>query len=184
MKSLMPIILIIAAVGLFFMKVNPLYSEVSALRAESKQYDEALDIAKELEQLRSELSTKLESFSQSDLARLDHFLPRRLDTVRIILDLDGIASRYGIKLDGLAVTDATPKGGNNPNNAEAKSIQSNVVTVTFNFKATYAQATQFIRDTEKSLRLFDGVNVSVKSIPDNPSQYDFNMTLNTYWINR
>ncbi|HLP43965.1 MAG TPA: hypothetical protein VK145_01685, partial [Candidatus Nanoarchaeia archaeon] len=103
MKSLLPIILAVAAIGLFFFQVKPIYSEVSALRAQGKEYDEALEMAKELDTLRDDLSKKLDSFSDADLNRLDRFLPRKLDTVRIVLDIDGIGIRNGLNLSDIKV---------------------------------------------------------------------------------
>lgn len=162
------------------MQVNPLYSEVSQLRAEQKKYDEAIEISKELEQLRAELSNKLASFSQADLDRLEKFIPRRLDTVRIILDLDALADRYGIALLDIAVADSTA----NQTQARAGANAQNTVSVSFGFRTTYAQGRQFIQEIEKSLRIFDSTNVNVRPSLQDQGIHEFRMTLKTYWINR
>ncbi len=179
MKSLFPIILIVVAVGLFFFQVNPLYGDIKTLRTESSQYDEALKIADQLTDLRSELSTKLDSFSQADLDRLDHFLPNKIDTVRVILDVDGIASRDSVKLRNLNIIDATPKDG-----GKAGKSPYNTLDVSFSFTSSYAQGIKFIQDIQSSLRLLDVSKAVLKNAKDNSGQYDFDMTLSTYWINR
>jgi hypothetical protein len=184
MKALLPIVLMIVSIALFFLQVTPLYSEVKGLRAESAQYDEALGYASELETLRVELAQKLESFPDQDLARLDHFLPRRLDTVRIILDVDGIALRNGVRLADFAVGE--PKA--TQSQAKGKTATTNTgystVSLGFTFTSSYGSASQFIRDLQRSLRLLDITMLTVKPSNTVPGQYDFNISLDTYWINR
>lgn len=182
MKSLFPIILIIVAAGLFFFQINPLYSEVKLLRAESDQYNEALRTAKELEEIRSALSDKLESFPAADLGRLDHFLPRRLDTVRIILDLDGIAARNGVRIEGMTVAETSEKASSGVPGSSYSTID-----VGFSFSATYPQGVLFIEDLQRSLRLIDVTGLTVRPSTKTAVSsvfYDFNLDLQTYWINR
>lgn len=182
MKSLLPIILAVAAVGLFFFQVKPLYNEVSVLRAQEQEYDEALEMAKELDTLRGDLSKKLDSFSGADLNRLDRFLPRKLDTVRIVLDIDGIGVRNGLNLSDISVStqERTASAAVPERNAKLNAYE--MVGVSFGFTAPYAQGVTFIKDLERSLRLLDSASVKVK--PNAKSGYDFDMSLKTYWINR
>ncbi len=194
MKSIFPLVLIAATVGLFFFEVKPIYSEVSDLRAQSAQYDQALAMSQELGSLRDKLSAKLDSFLQADLDRLGHFLPQQLDTVRIILDVDGIGVRNGIKLNDLKVaTDASqsasaasapaaPAGFTNP---KATTGQFQTVTVSFNFDSTYAQGVNFLKDAEQSLRLLDGASVKIKPLEGKTAGlYSFDVSFKTYWVNR
>ncbi len=189
MKSLVPIILIIAAVGLFFFEVKPFYSEVQTLRAEGVEYDHALEMAAELGTLRDKLETKLESFSQADLNRLNHFLPQQLDTVRIIFDIDGIGIQNGLKVNNVKVTTE----GNTSPKVDVEKVQSRTaaalptyqtVNVSFDFNAPYLQGVAFIKDLEKSLRLFDSVKVDITPPDQKSSLYTFKMDIKTYWINR
>lgn len=178
MRSLLPIILIVVAVGLFFFKVSPLWADVKELKVESQQYDDAMDKASELKALRGELTQKLNSFTPEELDKLDHFLPRSLDTIRIILDVNGIASRDNIKLTNLSLADATQKTG-----AKTAVTSYNTIGFSFAFVSSYIQALQFMRDLQQSLRLFDQVNLTVK--PDEKTGLNtYSMTLNTYWINK
>jgi len=182
MKILLPIILIIVSVVLFFMQINPIYTDLKLLRVQAKEYDEALKIATELEQLRTELAKTVESFSDEDMARLDHFLPRRLDTVRIILDVDAIAKTNSIILENLDVDDSNatpPAQGNVPGY-----IGLNSVGLGFNFTSTYPQAIRFIQELEKSLRLLEVSSLSVAPVANSSGVYEFDMAINTFWINR
>lgn len=185
MKAFFPFILIIIAIGLFFFQINPLYTKVKELRAEAREYDEALRTADKLKEIRTELSARLESFPKAQLERLDHFLPRRLDTIRVILDTDGIAARNGVRIENMSVSDSSPKDGKE---SGAPGISYNVVDVSFSFSSTYAQGVQFIQDIQRSLRLMDVVGMTVKSSSKTAISsdvfYDFDLKLQGYWVNR
>lgn len=180
MKGLMPIILILVAVGLFFLQINPRYSEMKMLRAEAKQYDNAIKMAEELKEVRASLETTLQSFSRADLDRLDRFLPRHLDTVRVILDVDSIASRQGLRLENLDITDDTAK----PDGTTTNSVAYNTVGLSFRFTSSYTQALQFMNDLERSLRIMDVVSTKVTPSTVSANLYEIEMKINTYWINR
>lgn len=182
MKAFLPVVLILISIGLFFFQINPLFSDVKQLQAESRAYDDAIKNARELEEIRSNLSAKLASFSKSDLDRLDHFLPRRLDTVRIILDIDGIATRNGLRIEGMNVSDTS--GSKNIN---MPAIAYNTAGVSFNFSGTYIQGVRFMQDLQRSLRLFDIVELTVKPSSKtsvSSALYDFKVILQGYWLNK
>lgn len=182
MKAITAIILVVISVALFFFQVNPMYADVKILRAESEQYDQALQIAQELEVIRGELATKLSSFSASELQRLEVFMPQRLDTVRVILDVNGIADNNDIEIKDIRTADSA-KTGPGPASAQPQSPY-NTTSVSFSFTTTYAGGERFIADLERSLRLIDIVAVNVKPSASRPGSYDFGMTLNTYWVGK
>ena len=174
MKNLTPIILIVVAIGLFFWQVQPLYGVVQDLRAESAEYDEALEVADELEKVRGDLADKLASFSTEDLDKLEKFLPSYMDNIRTIIDVNGVAAKYNIALKNLKTSEVSAPTGA----ARAYSAAS----VGFDFTASYTNAVNFLRDLETSLRLMDVRSLTVKPATTGTSGYNFSMTLNTYWI--
>lgn len=180
MKGILPLVFIAIALGLFFFQVSPQYAVVKELRVESKQYDEALRIAQELKQLQSELAQKLSSFSVTDLDKLEKFLPERLDSVRIIFDIDGIASKHNIRINDPKVSESPASRG------VVNTVKQtySTVNVSFNFNSTYPEAVIFLKDVERSLRLFDSVAVSIKPAEKKSvgGPYSFAVVLNTYWI--
>lgn len=181
MKAFLAIILIVVSVGLFFFKINPNYSEIKVLRAQSSQYDDALKVAEELKKLRGELATKLASFSEQELRTLEHFMPSQLDTVRVILDVDGIAASRGIKLKDIKVTSDSAKTA--PTGGAAGQTAYNTTSLSFVFNSSYTNAQTFIKDLEQSLRLIDVSAVTIKPpVASGGGGYDFGVTLSTYWI--
>lgn len=179
MKALTPIILILVSIGLFFFQIMPLYSDVKILRTEEKQLNEALKVAEELKKLRGELADRLASFTPEELSELERFMPPRLDSVRMINDVNGIADSNDIILRDIKTSDSGQSAG-----SASASAPYNVTAMSFAFSSSYAAALDFIKELEKSLRLIDVVSLAIKSSEKGGGNYDFNITLNTYWVGK
>src|SRR3989344_3048691 len=63
------------AFGVFFMYTQPTYQIIQTKKVEIKQYDEALDRAAELQQLKQSLLSRYNAFNPADLTRLQKLLP-------------------------------------------------------------------------------------------------------------
>ena len=137
-------------------------------------------MADELKEIRVDLAHTLAGFPKTDLERLDHFLPRNLNTVRIILDIDGVGIRNGVRLNDMKVSVPSQE----TTKVTAGQNNYSTIDISFSFGASYVQGVQFIQDIQRSLRLLDITSLSVKPSLNNPVFNDFDMTLQTYWINR
>lgn len=186
MKNLTPIILIVLSIGLFYFQINPTYVSIKALRVEAEQYDAALETANELKSIRGELQDKLKSFSQTDLDRLDKFLPKHLDVVRLVLDVNGIATQDGLLLKDIKTGSSAFTAGGNAQVAGVAGAKEKLYapsTLTFSLSTTYPNFLQFLKDVEKSLRLTDVTAISIKQSDKKVSGlFDFGVTLQTYFL--
>ncbi|HJL55844.1 MAG TPA: hypothetical protein QGF60_01410, partial [Candidatus Paceibacterota bacterium] len=99
-----PIILILLSVGLFFGFIDPTYNEIQIILQEETRFDQALDKSKELQEVRDRLLSRYNTFSTNDLDRLTKLLPDNVDNVRLVLDIDNIASVYGIRIKNVAIS--------------------------------------------------------------------------------
>src|SRR4051812_25574662 len=106
MKFITPIVLILASVGIFFWFIDPQFKALDAKRAELAEYTEALSKSKRLRDIRDSLDTKYKSITDSDLSRISKALPDSVDNVRLILDIDSIANRHGMKIQNIKLNDA------------------------------------------------------------------------------
>ena len=157
---------------LFFGFSSPVLDDIKKLRADQAVIQGALDNAKELQGVRDNLLTKKRQISETDSTKIVKMLPDRVDNVRLIIDIDNIASRYGMSLRNVRInTDGVSEGLN-------KKYES--VTLSFAVQGSYQTFRQFIADLEKSLRIVDVTNVSFTS--GDKDLYDFNIELQTYWI--
>ncbi|MBU6431195.1 MAG: hypothetical protein KGJ58_02210 [Patescibacteria group bacterium] len=200
MNIIAPIFLILASVGIFYGYVNPNYrgenvpENILKLMDERKQYADVLANSNNLIAERNKLVDMSNHMSSGDLDRLKKLLPDHIDNVRLIIDINGIASKYGlnireIKIDG--------DNGNNSNNS-ASNLNGNVsgvsgskalgpdnnlygtLTLKFKINASYDRFRSFITDMQKSLRVIDIVGVSFDST--DTGYYDYGVTIKTYWI--
>lgn len=204
MRLIIAIIGVLLAGGIFFWYTKPAYDGVQETQATIVQYNAALDKAAELQKLKQQLLSKFNTFSPTDLDRLQKALPDHVDNVRLILDLDSLAGRYGLALQNVDVTSsaaASSKSQTVVGAIGASNQKYESLTLTFGTTATYAQFVQFLTELESSLRIVDLVSLTVaadtgtNAVPSNPTAaaskiprtageplYVYNITLRTYWL--
>jgi len=176
MRNITSIILILASLGLFFGYVDPTYSEVKELRIEQADYDRALSNSKELQAERDKLLTKFNNMSASDLDKLTKLLPDNIDNVRLIIDIDNIASTYGMR-----VRNFKTETGETSEVVGLNQTPYGTLTLTFSTTATYSTFLAFMNDLEKSLRLIDVASVQFAASDVN-QLYDYSVSIKTYWL--
>ena len=184
MKLFLPVSFLIIAGVIFFWYINPTYAEVQTLLTKESQYDEALSKARELQDIRDQLLARYNTFSKEELDRLQKLLPDHVDNVRLILDLDSMASRYGMRVRNVIIDTAgtTPAGAGIANTQAIGPSNQNYesVVITFSVSGSYDTFRQYLADLEKSLRLGDVIGVTFT--PNDTGIYDFSVNLKTYWL--
>ncbi len=186
-KTIISIVGILAAFGIFFFYTKPTYDAAQVARAHIAEYDVALVKANELQERKQALLKKYNDFLPEDRDRLQKLLPDHVDNVRLILDLDNIASRHGMALQNVVVS--TPGAGQSTQTAVGTISSSrqkyDVLTTKFSTQGTYTALQQLMTDLETSLRIIDLVSLKVGAGAEssNPEQlYSFEVTLRTYWL--
>lgn len=177
-----PILFIILSIGLFFMYIDPTYTNIREALKEEKKFDEALDRSKELEEAKDALLSRYNAFSTNDLNRLEKLLPDHVDNVRLVLDIDHIASTYGMRIKNVNIS-AIDNRKEDVIDLDNKLYES--VELSFSIISSYDTLKQFIKDLEKSLRIVDITDISLASLAteENKSDlYEYNIRLKTYWL--
>lgn len=192
LKYILPIILIGVAIAGFFLVTNPLYKEISLQRAQVASYNEALDNSKALEAERDKLTQKYNSFDPDNLARLQKLLPDNVDNIRLILEIEKIASPYGMTLKDVKY-DTTSKN-TTPQTAAVAQVGQNkdygIWDLEFSTQGTYNNFISFVKDLESNLRIVDVSSIdfssnagsSVGLNPSLPEAYKYNFKIKTYWL--
>src|SRR3989344_8513442 len=109
--------LILSAIGLgvasaiFFLYTQPAYDTVQGLSTQIDQYNQALDKAAQLQQLKQTLLSRYNSFNPADLDRLQKALPDHVDNVRLVLDLDSLAGMHGMALQNVVISNPSSETG-------------------------------------------------------------------------
>lgn len=172
-----PIIAIIIAAGAFFGYIDPTYENIKETQADIEEYDQALVKSRELEEVRDDLLIKFNQFNEQKLERLKKILPDNVDSVRLIMDIDSIASRYGLTIRDFQLNESSRSDGELPTENETRVETTNL---SFKVTASYQNFIAFMEDLEKSLRLVDVTNISFNASDIN--LYEFEINLRTYWL--
>ncbi len=181
MKNIFSIILVIAGIALFAFFTNPRLSGVRELQAEAGAFDSALERSKELIAVRDSLLSVYNTMPSSDVARLSTMLPSSIDTVRLIIDINTLASRYGMSLAGISI--GTPDEVSDSSTALGPSNDDfGRLSLSFNVVATYDRFRAFLTDLERSLRIIDINSLSFGAPNPGTGLTSYSVTFTTYWI--
>jgi Tfp pilus assembly protein PilO len=178
---------LIAAGGAFFLFTQPTYDKVKAANVEIASYDAALQKAAELQARKQELLSRFNAFNSEDRARLEKLLPDHVDNVRLILDLDNLATRHNMALQNVVVAGASgaPAAQTAIGAVGASKQRHDSLTLTFTTQATYEDFLAFLGDLELSLRIVDLSSLKISPLANEGGgapRYSFNITIRTYWL--
>ena len=180
--------MLIASIGLYVGFISPTYGEVEALKGKGNEFDSAVNNANKLTEKRNELVSKLNSMPADDLSRLNKLIPDNIDNVRLIMEIDRIAMKYGMSLREVRVEGISiPQGSKAVVQAGviggvAKDYDS--VTLSFTVSSNYQAFKSFLNELENNLRITDVENISF-SAPRGVTGsdiYRFGVSLKTYWL--
>jgi len=195
----MPIILIAIAVTFFFTVTNPMYNSISGVKAQVTTYNQALSTSATLESERQTLTAKYNAIDPNDLAKLQTMLPDNVNNVRLILEIEQIATPYGMTLSNIQYD--TPSNTTTTNSTTAPVVQGGNVASTqnqnygtfeleFSTSGTYDNFLSFTKELESNLRIVDISSISFSS--DSASGvvakagsgevYTYNFKIKTYWL--
>src|SRR3989338_1578701 len=193
MSNLISTILLIASVGVFFGYINPTYGaqtgavdirgkSIRELKEERANYTDALNKTREIETVRIGLLEKIANIPAEDKERIEKLLPDNIDSVRLIIDVNNIASQYGMTLKNIGLTGSAPEksGGASSNAIGPQNELFKEVGLKFSVSGSYDNFRSFIKDLERSLRLVDVMSVSFVA---SETVYDYSVTISTYRLN-
>lgn len=185
MRFLLPLILVASAIGLFVVYTNPTYQNpatgIKGLKEQESAYDDALNKSQELKRVRDQLLSKFNTFTPEEKEKLQAFLPDNVDNIRLVIDINNVASRHNLAVKSLQV--GSTESGKNTRNAAAVGASGSAVgsvDLGFTVSADYDNFLAFLSDLEHSLRLVDvekiGFAASITGVND------YSLTIRTYWL--
>lgn len=201
-KYLIPIILIVISTMGFLTFTRPLVSDISNMKNEIVSYNEALDNSKSLENERDKLTKKYNTIDTNNLTKLQKFLPDSIDNIRLILEIEKLASPYGMILKDIkydskkevaVATNTTETTGANAGNQDEATVLANskdygIWDLEFSTEGKYSSFLNFMKDLEGNLRIVD-ISSVVFSSEDNqlgkkqaPDSYKYTIKIKTYWL--
>lgn len=175
----MPIIFIGAAIATFFFYTNPQYQAIKAQGASYQAIVEANSKAAQLRVVREKLTGARKKITEADVDKLAKMLPDGVENVGLVINIDDIAGKYGLKIRNTKVTDVSARGTSAAIGPD--STKYGAISLTFSVSSSYENFLAFLQDLEASQRLVDVTNLSFSS-SNKVNQYDFNVTIQTYWL--
>ena len=178
-RYLFPLILLAVSIGIFAVFINPFYKqEIQPTRVQIAQLDEALSNAKRIQAERDALLEKFRTISDEDLERIKRLLPDNVDSVRLILEIDRIASQYGVIIKDIRVSDISDAAGDGLGPREEKLYGA--IGLSLTFIGSYDPFRNLVFDLERSLRIVDITTLSFTAIEQDLNQYS--VGIQTYWL--
>ena len=197
MKNITSIIILLCSIGIFFFFIDPQYKKVKNLQAEIVENKKILDIANRLNTKKQELNEKYNQISPEEKIELEKLLPDTVDNVRLIIDMNNIAEKFGIIIRDININSKEGTTGETKKTVSQKSnfegvLEENsikyvdtskigVISFSFTVSAKYEVFLEFLKQLEESLRLVDIRNIEI-SRPADGVFYDYRVTLDTYWL--
>lgn len=197
MRFIMPIILTGIAITLFFAYTNPIYSKISANNLQIASYDEALGNSKTLQSQRDKLTLIYNGIDPNNLVKLQKLLPDNVDNIRLILEIEQIASPYNMALTGIQynATDSsnTTTAANAPAVAQVGGVKTSsgdygTFNLEFSTSGSYNNFLNFTKDLESNLRIVDISSITFSSDTSAttkvgvPEVYKYDFKIKTYWL--
>jgi Tfp pilus assembly protein PilO len=135
-----------------------------------------------LHAVRDQLLAKYNSFSPQDLSKLQSVLPDNVDNIRLIIDIDNIASQHGLSLSNVQLGDLSGSSAQSSGAVGASSGPVGSVEVGFTVTTDYNTFLAFLQDLQHSLRIIDvdSITFNASVLPGSLTAYT--LQIRTYWL--
>jgi Tfp pilus assembly protein PilO len=185
-SKLLPIATILCALMVFFGYVNPEYSvKVKDLSKQVDGYNSALSAAEKFKSREDALIADRNNLPPEGLKRLETFLPDGVDNVQLILDLNALATRSGLRLASFEV--ATPESATGAAAPVAASFNlggdskpTDSITISLSAVGSYESLHTFMSAAENSLRPLDLEAFTLTN--SETGVYGYTLVYRIYWL--
>lgn len=187
MRYIYLLLLIGVSVAVFSTVISPRYKEVQKTKADVASFSSRLSTAEALKASREDLISKYNSIPKADLDNIKVLLPDSVDNIRLIIQLDALATKNG--LSSLRNVQYETAKSDQPAAAQSpQTVQKTYGEFNLSFSTTgpYKNFLAFISDLEQNLRLVDVTEVKFTQgaglgVVDNLS---YVISLKTYWLKK
>lgn len=178
MKIIVPILLIGAAIGIFFGYTDSHYRDALAKKDKADQIDQAKQNAYALNQQRQKLTEMRNKISDFDVNKISKMLPDSVENVGLIIEMNNVSKKNGM---GDIKNPQINQGASSKTGVKGlDSSKYGSLSMSFTVTGTYDQFLTFIKDLETYVRLVDIVGLSFSATKD--GRYTYNITIQTYWL--
>lgn len=178
-RTLTPIFCIVIAIAIFFFFTQPMFAEIQAVQNETSEYREAVENARLFNQTLQELVNARNSFSASELDRLESLIPASVDDIRLLVDLEALAEEHEMLIGNITVNNSSNSGQSQGGTGQATSLEELAyVDISFGLIGDYEQFRALLADLEKSLYRLEVMSIAFSAGDEDLQQYD--LTVRSY----
>ncbi|MFA6295651.1 MAG: hypothetical protein WC666_04560 [Candidatus Paceibacterota bacterium] len=202
-RNITATILIIISIGMYFTVTTKIIASAKEVQVVNTKYKDAITSAEKLIEVRDQVLKDYNNLSQEDRVRLEKMIPRSVDNIRLVIDLNNLALQHGFNLKNIKAT-ASKKDESKKSTTQASTaavqdpafgggavdpfavtsvipvLVLDSIAVSFSVDASYQQFISFLRDLEANLRIMDVTRLSA-TVNDN-GVYSWSVELKTYWL--
>ena len=177
-SRVLPALSLILSIGIFFGYAKPTWSgPIQETKSAIADIEQALTAAEDYKKRQNALASERNAIDQESLNRLSVFLPDSVDNVGLILDINALAARSGL---ALANVDVMKNDSTTGNTGIVKANPVGSVDISLSAIGTYSALQVFLSGIEKSARILDIRDITVKG--SNTGVYNYQMTVRLYWL--
>ncbi len=152
-RFILPIFFMLVSSGLFILYLDPTYTEIRAGLAKKETLERSIQDAAMAKQKIERLAAVEATFPPNYRDRLRTILPDTIDHTRLVIDVNGMAERAGLRIKTPQIVTIT-----NPSRGPALPFVKH--SITFGVNAPYKVFRSFLRDLEANLSLRDASSIS------------------------
>lgn len=179
------VVILIASIAVVFIYIKPTYEDsysgIVALQEKKANLLQARSDLDVLKKKQTELFALRNEISQNDLNRLERMLPKEINQVLFIMELDTIARDQGMSLKNIKFNDAKKEATAlaTPSATPKKTYET--FTVTFDISGRYQNFNTFLGLIEQGLRVTDVTSITLVA-NDKVDIYQYTVKVQTYWM--
>jgi Tfp pilus assembly protein PilO len=189
MRYFILLIFIGASIGVFATIIKPRYDALQSARADVAVSDASLSTASKLKSSREELITRYNSIPKADLDNIKTLLPDSVDNIRLIIQLDSLATKNGLStlrnVDYQSTEEKKTTAPSGVTTPAAQKLPYGEFVISFQTVGQYKNFLAFLSDLEQNLRVVDVTGVEFSTNELNPgltTNMLYTVTLKTYWL--
>ncbi len=171
-KSILGILLLIVGIGAAYFYGFPLLGEIGEMQKDAEVITALIEKTENLNQVGQSVIELYDSVPTSDISRMDTLVPDQIDNVKLILELQKLAERYGLGVSGINVS------GTGAREVAGQTI--NVVSFQAQLEGYYGDFVDFLEQLELSQRIIDTNSLNFQAF-ETENGYSYTLALDTYW---
>lgn len=184
MSRILPTLAIMLSVGSFFLYINPTWTgSIAETKLSISSNEKALEAAQGYQKQEEKLTQERNNIDPGNLDRLKLLLPDSVDNVSLILNLNALASKSQLSLSNIDVAKSVPSTsgpGQEEQMVGGANSKVDSVDMTLSAIGTYSAMKAFLDGLEKSQRLLDVKDISIRG--SDTGVYTYQMRLRIYWL--